>query len=416
MNRVSRAFESLRSPACILAALVAVPALADVDLRVESRPETRPIEMFVRVTAGSEAVAGLERSEFAVTLDGRPLPRFGFRLPADQDPDQNLSIVFVLADGHAIESAIPAIARMPVGSFAAIVRAKYQPGDPTPWMSVHPFTRVDGDAGSLSLAEFLRLSIHDRAMLRYGSRVPHLDWLNAGLDLLTESASFLPRGPKAIVLVGNGRHIESWSGWTQSDVVARANAIGVPVFSIGTQDFRVMPGVGAAMSAIARDTGGRYLLGRTTRSLARAYNSIQSLLGSAYRLVIPTARVADCNPHMLEVAVFGETASASFVRCDTTPEPLEFRTQEGVAPQSLVVSNAATITGIESPVEISVHGGSYSLGCRSVFTRAPGIALAGDLVCVRHVATAERGALTETTLVVGGVASHFYSTTPVIRQ
>ena len=40
-----------------------------------------------------------------------------------------------------------------------------------------------------------------------------------------------------------------------------------------------------------------------------------------------------------------------------------------------------------------------------------GIALPGDLVCVRHVASAERAALTGTTLVVGGVASSFYSTT-----
>ncbi len=119
---------------------------------------------------------------------------------------------------------------------------------------------------------------------------------------------------------------------------------------------------------------------------------------------------------MLEVTVLGETASAAFARCDTTPDPLAFDTQEGVAPGSVVVSNAATITGIDGPVQISVYGGGYSLGCRTGFTRAAGIALPGDLVCVRHVATEEPGALNETTLVVGGVPASFYSTTPSIGQ
>ena len=391
--------------------MIAATAYADVDLRVESRPETRSIEAFVRVTAGGEAVAGLTRGDFAMTLDGRPLSRFSFRLPVDQDPVQNLSIVFVLADGKDIESAIPALAQLPMGAFAAIVRARYLPGDAYPFIRVHEFTRIDGDAGSRSLAEFLQLSFHDLAMLRYGSRVPHLDWLSSGLDQLETPTAVLPRGPNAIILVGNGRHIESWSGLTQSGIVARANAIGVPVFSVGTEDFRDRPGVAAFMSTVASDTGGRYLRGLTEKSIGRAYDSIQALLGSAYRLVIPSARVSDCNPHMLEVTVRGETASASFVRCDTTPDPLEFRSQEGVAPGRLVVSSAATIGGIDSPVEIAVHGGGYSLGCNSSFKRAPGIALPGDLVCVRHVASAERGALTETTLVVGGVASSFYSTT-----
>ncbi len=391
--------------------MVAATAYADIDLRVESWPIAAPIVAFVRVSEGDEGVAGLARGDFAVTLDGRPLPRFGFRLPVDQDPAQNLSIVFVLADGKDIESAIPALAELPVGTFAAIVRAKYLPGDQMPWLRVHEFTRIDGDAGSRSLAGFLKLSIYDLASLRYGSRVPHLDWLSAGVDQLETPTVVLPRGPKAIILVGNGRHIDSWSGLTQSDIVARANAIGVPVFSIGTEDFREMPGVGAAMSAIASDTGGRYLRGLTTKSIGRAYDSVQSLLGSAYRLVIPSIRVTDCNPHMLEVTVGGETASASFVRCDTTPDPLEFRARERVAPAQFVVSNAATITGIDSPADISIHGGSYSLGCTSSFKRAPGTALPGDLVCVRHVASGRRGALTETTLVVGGVASNFYSTT-----
>ena len=161
----------LRTPGLLGAAsLVAATGAADVDLRVESRPIPGRSKHSSPSPTGGEPVAGLERGDFAVTLDGRPLARFGFRLPVDQDPTQSLSVVFVQADGRAMESAIPAIAQMAVGDFAAIVRARYDPGDPTPWLRVQPFTRIDGDAGTRSLVEFLHLSIDDLAMLRYGSR------------------------------------------------------------------------------------------------------------------------------------------------------------------------------------------------------------------------------------------------------
>lgn len=393
--------------------LAAVGASAAVDLRIESRPIAGPVEAFVRITADGEDVAGLQAGDFTVRLDGRQVDRLAFRLPPDQDDAQSLSIMLVLADGRTVESAKSAITRLPIGTYVAVVRPRYSAGDPMPWLAQHAFTRIDGDTGSQSLADFLTLSIHDLAMLRYGSLVPHLDWLSAGLDQLEAPGITLPRGPKAIVLVGHGRYIESWSVLTQSSLMGRANALGVPVFTIGTEDFSGRPAIADFMSAVARDTGGRYLRGRTAEALGKAYRRIWALLGGAYRLALAPARVTDCDPHTLNVTVGGETASASFVRCDTTPDPLEFESQDGVAAETVVVSNAATITGIESPVEVAVYGGSYSLGCGSSFTRAPGVAEPGDLVCVRHVAAAAGGASVTTTLVVGGVAAHFQSTTRV---
>ena len=180
---------------------------------------------------------------------------------------------------------------------------------------------------------------------------------------------------------------------TQSDVVARANALGVPVFTIGTRTFGDRPGV-------CRLHGG----GRRATPVAGTCGVIDDVdRGLRNHPVAPRRRVpggdpgrrvTDCNPHMLEVTVLGETASAPFVRCDTTPEPLVFARRTGSRPEVVVVSNAVTITSIDSPVRISVHGGEYSLGCRSSFTRAPGIALPGDLVCVRHWPRRNRGTLT----------------------
>ena len=120
----------LRTPGLVaIVQMVAATAYADIDLRVESRPMTGAIEAFVRVTEGTETVTGLKPADFVMTLDGRPLSRFGFRLPVDQDPDRSLSVVVVLADGRATESAIPAIARLPAGTFVAILRVSYQAGD-----------------------------------------------------------------------------------------------------------------------------------------------------------------------------------------------------------------------------------------------------------------------------------------------
>ena len=85
-------------------------------------------------------------------------------------------------------------------------------------------------------------------------------------------------------------------------------------------------------------------------------------------------------------------------------------------PDSVVVSNAATVTGIESPVVINVYGGGYSLGCNSHFTKLAGFGRAGDRVCVRHRASSEGAELTATTLIVGGVASYFYSTTRIFAR
>lgn len=78
MNPLSRAFVSLRAAVCLFAALVSVPALADANLRVESRPATRPIEAFVRDTA-----AAIRWVQFKLQESGgyRTCRRPGLRAP-----------------------------------------------------------------------------------------------------------------------------------------------------------------------------------------------------------------------------------------------------------------------------------------------------------------------------------------------
>jgi hypothetical protein len=395
-----------QSAAAILIWLASGAARSEVDLRIEAWPGSAPIRTFVLVTEGGEPAVGLARADFEVTLDGQPLTGFELRIPAALDPAQDLSIVYVQADGRAMEQAIPAILQMDVGDFAAVVRARYMSGDTMPVMRVLPFTATDGEAGTQMLVDFLTLSWSDRAQLRYGSMVSHTEWLAAGLEQLESTAVVLPSGPKAIVLQGNGRYVYPQSPPTQGELVARANDLGIPVFTLATTDLALSPVSDAFMAGVAAATGGRYLQGAD-------YAFIQSLLGDAYTLVIPSEAVGDCDPHMLEVSVLGATASMPFERCDRTPDALVFEEQPSVAGGSLVVSNTVAITGIDAPVTISVSGGEYSLGCRGTFTTAQGIAMPGDLVCVRHTASRELGELNQTTLIVGGVGSTFYSSTAV---
>ena len=94
-----------------------------------------------------------------------------------------------------------------------------------------------------------------------------------------------------------------------------------------------------------------------------------SWLENGYRITIPQGAVTDCDPHVLEVTAGGETISATFVRCDTTPEPFAFPWMQDVAVGTTVISEAAIITGIETAVPVTVLGGEYSIGCGSTYQR-----------------------------------------------
>jgi hypothetical protein len=121
----------------------------------------------------------------------------------------------------------------------------------------------------------------------------------------------------------------------------------------------------------------------------------------------PQTVADDCDLHMLEVTVGAEVASAPFVRCDATPEPLFFPTQWNVRLSEMRVSDALPIEGLTSPAPIAVHDGEYSIGCSETFTSEPGYILPGQEICVRHMHDPGR---VVTRLFVGGVESRFVAT------
>ncbi len=414
MTQIARLFTGVRRLAVLAAAstLIAAPASAEINLRVESRPNTDPLEAFVRVTDGSGPVMALTSADFVVTLDGAPLGTFTLSLPPDQDPTQRVSVVFVVTEplftGSPIVDALTDfINQMVVGDYAAIIRFKPNIDDSLTRPVVQPLTQIDGDTGTNILIDFLSTP--------YRSRILHINLFDAMSTAVGQFASppvALPNGPKAIILIGNSR--DSFSTMAQSDVVAYANEHSIAIFTVGVGNIVENREVNSLMASLADDTGGTYLTASDGAQIDGTLVTVGGLLTNAYRLTIPQNAVTDCYPHVMAVTSQGQSESVAFTRCDSTPDEIEFTLRENVAPGTVVISDAVTITGIESPAKISVFDGEYSIGCSRTFAASSGFILPGSRVCIRHTASAASGDSTSTLLIVGGVSSWFWSSTSAV--
>jgi hypothetical protein len=374
-------------------------ATADVDLRVESRPNNAVIHAYARVTDAGQPVVDLTAQDFGFTLDGGAPGAFTFGLPPAQDPQQHISVVFVLSNGVHVPTVqaavIDFIQGMAIGDHAAIVRTQYSADPDMNTIIVQPFTGIDGGSGTATLLDSVVISNRQGFPKLYESL----------MNALMQFPGTLPEGPKAVVVIGTGRTTTLGSTGSLSDVVALANELGVPVFTIESGDNSVAPEASALLQSLAADTGGVYF---ADGNIDEAYRTIQSLLTDAYRFTIAPEAVIDCDLHMLEVAVLAQVANEEFSRCDTTPELFGFGEQSG-APGSVVVSNAITLSSLEGPAEVLVWSGEYSVGCGSAFTSAPGYIFPNDAICVRNTTPTSVGDITTTTLSVGGVSGQFDS-------
>lgn len=394
-----------------LAALAAAPALAEVEVRIQSRPPTDPIRVFVEVTDPDTGVpvGGLTDADFTLEIDAQaPGNAFFLTQPPFTDPSQRLSVIFAIDYSssvqdffvNAIEDGVTTfIENMANGDYAAIVKFNNTNGVSV----VQPFTLIDGGNGETQLIEQLLMDYD-------GLGTNLIDALIVAAGEFENPGVTLPDGPRAVVLISDGD--DNSSDQSQSDAIAALNAAGIAVFTVSVGDISGDVAATALMSSIAADSGGRYFAGPDEAEIEAAYATITAHLNNSYVLTLPQSEVTDCNEHTLDVFVDVQSGTIDFYRCDTTPDDFHFVDESGVEPGAVVVSNVVTITGIDMATEISVSGGEYSIGCGSTFTSAPGLIEFEEEVCVRHTAAAgfEAGA-GPTVLVVGGVASSFSSTT-----
>lgn len=305
-------------PAVLLlaAASFAGPARAGVDLRVEATPISAPIQAFVTVTDATGArVGGLTVSDFTVTLDGVVIQQPAFTLPPTQDPDQKVSVVFVMDYSTSVTNvALTAmqdavtnfINAMRPGDFAAII--KFNTSNPLKASLVQPFTEIDGAAGTSALI--------GAVMAPYpGDGTNLLDAINLAVDQFSAPPVPLPTGPKAVIAITDGN--ENASTTPEGAVVDNARDNSIPIFTIGVANVQRLE----LMERLPALTGGAYLPAPSDPEIAGAYVTISELLNNEYLLSFQSS-ISDCANHTLKVGVTGQTpVSVTFVRCGAAPQP-----------------------------------------------------------------------------------------------
>jgi beta-lactam-binding protein with PASTA domain len=329
--------------ACVLlaAAFFAGPATAAIDLRVESRPISNPIDAYVTVTdASGNPVPGLTADSFTLTLDGTPLVvQPDFSQPPSANPAKSVSVVFAMdyspsttGDPRvAMESAVvDFINAMAPGDYAAIV--KFNGSNPAKASVVQGFTQIDGAAGSDLLV--------NAAMLPYpGSNSNVYDGINVALDHFASPPAgvTLPDGPKAVVVISDG--VDNASVNTLNFVIDKASSLSIPLFTIAVGT----PGTSGSnvMNSLAAKTGANYISAPSQAEVTNAYVTISTRLDNGYLLSFVSS-ITDCNQHTLTVSVTGQGSQQTrFTRCDATTGPV---TVPNVVNQTQAAASA-TLTG-----------------------------------------------------------------------
>jgi len=352
----------------LVAAFFAGPASAAVDLRVESRPISDPIQAYVTVTnANGTPVGGLTAGSFTVTLDGAALPIApDFSLPPSANPATNVSIIFVMdfspstaGDPRTImqTAVVDFINSMSPGDYAAIV--KFAAGNPVINTSVvQPFTQIGAPGGKDALVS--------AAMLPFpGDFTNVYDGINVALDHFASPPAgvTLPPGPKAVVVISDGRDNASIN--TQDAVIAKASSLGIPLFTIAVGS----PGTSGSnvMNALAARTGASFIPAPTLTEITNAYVTISNRLDNGYLLSFLSS-ITDCNQHTLSVTVAGQgTTQTAFTRCDATTGPV---TVPNVVNLTQVAA-ASAITGADLVVGTVTQQSSATVPAGSVSSQNP---------------------------------------------
>ncbi|MBA4372574.1 MAG: hypothetical protein C0402_06890 [Thermodesulfovibrio sp.] len=110
-------------------------------------------------------------------------------------------------------------------------------------------------------------------------------------------------------------------------------------------------------------------------------------------------------------ALYNAGSTGKCFNADTTPNGFIFEPVTGATPNVSYNAGMITVTGINVPVEVTVSGGEYSIGCTGTFTTAPGTVVNGNTVCVRQMSSPDYSTTTTTTLTIGDGSADFNVTT-----
>jgi hypothetical protein len=269
----------------------------------------------------------------------------------------------------------------------------------------------------------------------------HLMWFNGGADSYDTQFGMWP--------VVEDLAVQAPKNQCMDDVLAAA----LPAVTVGTSvgapiaggNYRGSPAPGGSVSGVnsppdpmgfpgfveyllRADTGGTYQLVFTGTAAAASEQfrvklnnatvasnvSLPTSTGNATAIAVTLRRGLNALRIERQPAAGSTWTITSFaftLTGDATPDAFTFPAQTNVAAGSVVVSAAATMSGLTTAASVTVSGGEYSVGCNGTFTLAAGTINNGQPVCVRHTASTNAATSTSTTLTVGGISATFTSTT-----
>jgi hypothetical protein len=179
------------------------------------------------------------------------------------------------------------------------------------------------------------------------------------------------------------------------------------VSTVVTSDSVTINGLNAP-AAISTSSGSQYSIdnGPFTSAAGTIANS-----QSVRVLQTTSATVGTSSTATVTIGGVAGTFTASTIGADTTPDAFSFATQTGLAVNTVVTSDSATITGLNTAAAISIGGGSqYSID-NAAFTSATGTIGNGQSVRVRLTTSSSVATSTSATVTIGGVAGTFTAST-----
>ncbi len=164
--------------------------------------------------------------------------------------------------------------------------------------------------------------------------------------------------------------------------------------------------VGINSAANISITGGEYRINSTAfTSLAGTVNNSDTVVVRA----TSSSSVSTATNVELTIGDVTDTFSIT-TEAATAPNAFAFTDQTNLALSTLVTSNSQTITGLNSPVDIRISGGEYSID-GAPFTAADGTITNNQSVRVRTTSSASFNTLVTATLNIAGITDDFTART-----
>jgi len=226
---------------------------------------------------------------------------------------------------------------------------------------------------------------------------------------VTSSSSFSIKTTATVTIggVSGGFAVTTLAMDTVPDAFAFPAQSGVPMSTTVTSKAITVSGINVA--APIGVTGGSYSINGSA-FLTNASTVTNGSTVTVQVLASSTPATQTCATLSIST-MSGQFCATTIVSTpDTVPNAFGFNSQSGIAPSTAVTSNVITPSGYDTPTNISVAGGSYSINGGPFVTTA-GTLSPGQSVAVRQTSSASYGTTTTTTLTIGGVAGTFVTTT-----